>query len=122
MPHPMLVILKRCHPERSEGSALSLSLNIVIPSEARNLLLAATAHPATYASSHPNQTEGCPTLSAFCALGWEPMLPKRPAARRNNSAIPADSETTLSSRPERSAVEGPCVLHDRPEINVPLTR
>ena len=30
--------------------------------------------------SHQNQTEGCPTLSASCALGWEPTLPKRPAA------------------------------------------
>jgi hypothetical protein len=118
MPHPAVALAKNCRPSLrivipSEARNLHRPFhqNIVIPSEARNLLLAAAAHPAAYASSRPNQTEGCPTLSASCALGWEPTLPKQLVAERKNYVIPAQ-QTTLSSQPKRSAVEEPSVLHN----------
>src|SRR5580698_568088 len=70
----------------------------------------------------PTQTKprGDPSLRSV--QRWEATLPKRLPASEKNSAIPTHSETTLSSRPKRSAVEGPCVPHDRPGINVPPTR
>ncbi len=68
--------------------------------------------------SHPNQTEGCP-IFAFCAkVGGDTAK-----ATSSERKLPSpNSETTLSSRPKRSAVEGPCVPHDRPQTNVSPTR
>jgi hypothetical protein len=70
--------------------------------------------------SLPNQTDGC-AIFAFCAKVGSDTAKATPA-QRNNPAIPsivkqtllsARSEITLSSRPKRSAAEGPCVRHDR---------
>ena len=107
MPHPAVALAKNCRPSLrivipSEARNLHRPFhqNIVIPSEARNLLLAAAAHPAAYASSNPNQTEGCPILSASCALGWEPTLPKQLAAERKNYVIPHSKQLCHPDRSE----------------------
>jgi hypothetical protein len=59
----------------------------------------------------PTQTKprGAPSLRSV--QRWEATLPKRRSARGGNSAVP-HGKITLSSRPKRSAVEGPCVLQD----------
>ena len=60
--------------------------------------------------SHPNQTEGCP-IFAFCAKVERDTAKATSSERKKPSPSP-HSETTLSSRPKRSAMEGPCVPHD----------
>jgi hypothetical protein len=69
--------------------------------------------------SHPNQTEGCP-IFAFCAkVGGNTAK----ATSSGQKTLPSPhSKITLSSRPKRSAVEGPRVPHDRSRTNVPPTR